>query len=105
MCCLQLGVRELVAGALDINGASPRRFFFEVLARFATSEGEAERLQYFVTLEGRDDLYRYNQREGEHLPLNLHCACYSCGKPHSAPLCLPREPSMLAQNSRHADKL
>ncbi len=57
-------VGALVAGALDINGASPRRFFFEVLRRFACSEVEAERLDYFCSAEGRDDLWNYNQREG-----------------------------------------
>ena len=30
---------------------------------FATAEHEKERLQYFVSPEGRDDLYQYNQRE------------------------------------------
>lgn len=34
-----------------------------MLAHFATAEHEIERLQYFATAEGRDDLYRYNQRE------------------------------------------
>lgn len=37
--------------------------FRQVLAHFATAEHEVERLQYFATAEGRDDLYRYNQRE------------------------------------------
>ena len=59
---VQLGA--LVAGALDIAGASPRRFFFEVLRHLATDEHERERLEYLSTPEGRDDLYRYNQREG-----------------------------------------
>ena len=31
---------------------------------FATSEREKERLQYFASPEGRDDLYQYNQKEG-----------------------------------------
>ena len=53
-----------MAGALDINGASPRRHFFQVLCSFATDEAERERLEYLATPEGRDDLYRYNQREG-----------------------------------------
>lgn len=59
---VQIG--PLVAGALDINGASPRRFFFQVLRHFAASEVETERLEYFASAEGRDDLYAYNQREG-----------------------------------------
>eukprot|EP00897_Mesotaenium_endlicherianum_P010395 jgi/Mesen1/9384/ME000610S08681 len=57
-------VADLVEAALDINSASPRRYFFEVLSHFATEEREVERLQYFATAEGRDDLHRYNQREG-----------------------------------------
>jgi len=57
-------VRALVQGALDIAGASPRRYFFQVLQNFACTELERERLAYFATAEGRDDLYRYNQKEG-----------------------------------------
>ncbi|GIL54285.1 hypothetical protein Vafri_9851, partial [Volvox africanus] len=57
-------VRSLVQGCLDIGGASPRRYFFQVLRHFADLERERERLSYFATAEGRDDLYRYNQREG-----------------------------------------
>jgi sulfite reductase alpha subunit-like flavoprotein len=64
-CQVQLGA--LVQGVLDVNGASPRRFFFEVLQHFASSQVEAERLQYFATPEGREDLYIYNQREGRTL--------------------------------------
>jgi len=30
---------------------------------FATAEHERERLKYFASPEGRDDLYRYNQKE------------------------------------------
>ena len=55
---------DLVAGALDINGASPRRHFLEVLSAFSGAEAEADRLQYFASPEGREDLYAYNQREG-----------------------------------------
>lgn len=61
----QVTAWDLVAGCFDICGASPRRFFFEVLHSFATNEVEKERLQYLATPEGRDDLYRYNQQEGE----------------------------------------
>ncbi|KAL2609095.1 hypothetical protein R1flu_027668 [Riccia fluitans] len=56
-------VRTLVEGVLDVSSASPRRYFFEVMSNFATAEHEKERLQYFATSEGRDDLYQYNQRE------------------------------------------
>ena len=75
MCTLlQVRLRALVGGALDVAGASPRRYFFEVLRHFATDEREQERLQYLSTPEGRNDLYTYNQREGATgqpcLPLN-----------------------------------
>jgi sulfite reductase alpha subunit-like flavoprotein len=68
---VQVRLGALVAGALDVAGASPRRFFFEVLRHFATDERERERLQYLSTPEGRDDLYRYNQREGAVTSANL----------------------------------
>ncbi|XP_022756083.1 NADPH-dependent diflavin oxidoreductase 1 isoform X2 [Durio zibethinus] len=35
----------------------------EVMSFFATAEHEKERLQYFASPEGRDDLYQYNQKE------------------------------------------
>ena len=57
-------VGALVQGVLDISAASPRRYFFEVLQHFATSELEIDRLEYFATPAGRDDLYTYNQKEG-----------------------------------------
>ena len=50
-----------------MNGASPRRYFFEVLHHFATAELELDRLEYFSTPAGRDDLYTYNQKEGVNL--------------------------------------
>jgi sulfite reductase alpha subunit-like flavoprotein len=56
-------VRTIVEALMDIDSASPRRYFFEVMSHFAKAEHEKERLQYFATPEGRDDLYRYNQRE------------------------------------------
>lgn len=136
-CTVRLGA--LVAGALDVNGASPRRFFFQaggsrqllcsaavlssrwrwdaplhntlptrdhlirlwflpplppptparlgcpqVLHQFVRgSELEEERLAYFSSPEGRDDLYEYNQREGmagagsfrEEVQRHVLCAC------------------------------
>lgn len=33
------------------------------MSYFATAEHEKERLQYFASPEGRDDLYEYNQKE------------------------------------------
>ncbi|ONM38391.1 NADPH reductase TAH18 [Zea mays] len=37
--------------------------YYTVMSFFATSEREKERLQYFASPEGRDDLYQYNQKE------------------------------------------
>lgn len=37
--------------------------FSQVMSYFATAEHEKERLQYFASPEGRDDLYKYNQKE------------------------------------------
>ena len=56
-------VKYLIAGAVDIDSASPRRYFFEVMSHFAASSLEQERLQYFASAEGAVDLYKYNQRE------------------------------------------
>ena len=64
---LQVRVGDLVSGVLDVAGASPRRFFFEVLMHFATDPVEADRLAYFGSPDGREALAQYNQREGEEL--------------------------------------
>ncbi|CAM6079491.1 unnamed protein product [Sphagnum tenellum] len=56
-------VKTLVEAVMDVDSASPRRYLFEVMSHFAGAEHERERLVYFATPEGRDDLYRYNQRE------------------------------------------
>lgn len=37
--------------------------FFKVMSHFVTADHEKEKLEYFATPEGRDDLYRHNQRE------------------------------------------
>lgn len=58
-----LPARALVAGALDVASATPRRYFFEVASRYATDADERERLAHFASAAGRDELYRYNQRE------------------------------------------
>ncbi|XP_066309595.1 NADPH-dependent diflavin oxidoreductase 1 [Miscanthus floridulus] len=60
----RIKLRTFVALTMDVASASPRRYFFEVMSFFATSEREKERLQYFASPEGRDDLYQYNQKEG-----------------------------------------
>ncbi|KAK7374933.1 hypothetical protein VNO80_08376 [Phaseolus coccineus] len=56
-------LRNFVEFAMDVASASPRRYFFEVMSFFATAEHERERLKYFISPEGRDDLYQYNQKE------------------------------------------
>ncbi|XP_047260309.1 NADPH-dependent diflavin oxidoreductase 1 isoform X2 [Capsicum annuum] len=56
-------LKTFVELAMDVASASPRRYFFEVMSYFASAEHEKERLQYFASPEGRDDLYEYNQKE------------------------------------------
>ncbi|XP_068654281.1 NADPH-dependent diflavin oxidoreductase 1 isoform X2 [Aristolochia californica] len=56
-------LRNFVELTMDVASASPRRYFFEVMSFFATAEHEKEKLQYFGSPEGRDDLYLYNQKE------------------------------------------
>ncbi|KAF3443896.1 hypothetical protein FNV43_RR13586 [Rhamnella rubrinervis] len=56
-------LKSFVELTMDIASASPRRYFFEVMSIFATAQHEKERLQYFASPEGRDDLYQYNQKE------------------------------------------
>ncbi|XP_061348575.1 NADPH-dependent diflavin oxidoreductase 1 isoform X1 [Gastrolobium bilobum] len=58
-----LKLRTFVEFTMDVASASPRRYFFEVMSFFATAEHERERLKYFASPEGRDDLYQYNQKE------------------------------------------
>ena len=60
MCCSALA---LAMGVLDITGASPRRRVFELMARHAAAPVEQDRLQYFGSAEGRDDLATYCSRE------------------------------------------
>ncbi|XP_071722157.1 NADPH-dependent diflavin oxidoreductase 1 isoform X2 [Rutidosis leptorrhynchoides] len=56
-------LKDFVQWTMDVASASPRRYFFEVMSFFATAEHEKERLEYFASPEGRDDLYQYNQKE------------------------------------------
>uniref|UniRef100_A0A1D1ZFR5 NADPH-dependent diflavin oxidoreductase 1 n=1 Tax=Anthurium amnicola TaxID=1678845 RepID=A0A1D1ZFR5_9ARAE len=56
-------LKTFVEFSMDVASASPRRYFFEVMSFFAKAEHEKERLQYFASPEGRDDLYQYNQKE------------------------------------------
>ncbi|CAL5225422.1 g8237 [Coccomyxa viridis] len=61
---MQARVGDVVAGVLDVSGASPRRFFFEVLRQFSADPVEVDRLTYFASPDGREALAQYNQREG-----------------------------------------
>lgn len=56
-------LKTFVALTMDVASASPRRYFFEIMSYFATYETEKEKLQYFTSPEGRNDLYSYNQKE------------------------------------------
>ncbi|KAL9645821.1 hypothetical protein ABK040_003553 [Willaertia magna] len=53
---------ELFERYLDIQG-TPRRYFFELASHFAMDSEEKERLEYFGSSDGTDDLYRYNHKE------------------------------------------
>lgn len=50
------------AGAILLS-YTDNPFLIQVMSVFATAEHEKERLQYFASPEGRDDLYQYNQKE------------------------------------------
>ncbi len=56
-------LRDVIASSLDVSSAPPRRYFFEVISHFATLEMERGCLRDFASSEGKDDLYRYCQRE------------------------------------------
>ncbi|XP_020594864.1 NADPH-dependent diflavin oxidoreductase 1-like, partial [Phalaenopsis equestris] len=56
-------LKTFVSLTMDVASASPRRYFFEVMSFYAKSKHEKERLQYFASSEGRDELYQYNQKE------------------------------------------
>ncbi|KAI9316606.1 hypothetical protein BX666DRAFT_2019230 [Dichotomocladium elegans] len=53
--------RDLFIKYLDVFGV-PRRSFFEMLAHFTKDDNQTERLRYFATPEGQDDMYKYCQR-------------------------------------------
>mmetsp|Transcript_15410 Transcript_15410/g.60220 ORF Transcript_15410/g.60220 Transcript_15410/m.60220 type:complete len:376 (-) Transcript_15410:20-1147(-) len=55
-------VEQLLQRHLDIMGA-PRRFFFMTMAHLATAEHERERLQYFASSEGQDEMRWYCTKE------------------------------------------
>ncbi|CAG9461302.1 unnamed protein product [Pedinophyceae sp. YPF-701] len=53
----------LFRAALDVAGASPRRYFFTVAAHFARAQHERERLAELASPEGLEELYEYNEKE------------------------------------------
>jgi sulfite reductase alpha subunit-like flavoprotein len=59
---MPMSIGELFAYHLDILG-TPRRYCFELLSHFATAPHEQERLKYFASNEGQDDMRRYALRE------------------------------------------
>ncbi|XP_078382662.1 NADPH-dependent diflavin oxidoreductase 1-like isoform X2 [Oculina patagonica] len=54
-------IQHLVQHYLDIQGV-PRRYFFELLSHFTTSDLEKEKLQEFCSAEGQEELYSYCYR-------------------------------------------
>ena len=58
-----VSARILIASSFDIASASPRRYFYETAARFTKNPDEQERLIYFASPSGRDDLHKYGARE------------------------------------------
>ncbi|KAN0039375.1 hypothetical protein ACTA71_001569 [Dictyostelium dimigraforme] len=59
---LPITVYDLVRYYFDILG-SPRRYFFQLLSHFVNNPMEKERLEFFSSTEGQDDLRTYNQKE------------------------------------------
>uniref|UniRef100_A0A383VDI1 NADPH-dependent diflavin oxidoreductase 1 n=1 Tax=Tetradesmus obliquus TaxID=3088 RepID=A0A383VDI1_TETOB len=97
--------RAIVQGVLDLSNCSPRRYLFQVLSHFASNAMQQERLQYFATAEGRDDLYRYNQRERRSL-LEVLQDFSSAAPPlerllEAAPLLSPRQFSLTSSPAAH----
>jgi len=64
---LHRGVRlgDLIQGTLDCTGASPAKWFFELLEYYcpSTASLEKEKLRFLISAEGSEDLYIYNKRE------------------------------------------
>ena len=58
-----LHLASLVERCLDVHGAAPRQYFFEVASRFASDAAERERLGELASMESRDDLWEYCTRE------------------------------------------
>lgn len=55
-------IQHLVEHYLDIQGV-PRRYFFELLSHFTSSDLEKEKLLEFCSAEGQEELYSYCYRQ------------------------------------------
>jgi len=57
-----LTLREVLDGYFDLQ-KPPTQYFFELISHFATAEHEKEKLQFFASPEGQDDLNWYSWKE------------------------------------------
>eukprot|EP00892_Ulva_mutabilis_P003315 jgi/Ulvmu1/1355/UM011_0083.1 len=95
----------VACGVLDIAGTPPRRPLFRCLAACAAADAERERLEYFASAEGRDDLAVYCARERRSLLDVLQdfpSATPTLGQLlESAPLLRPRQFSLSSSPLAH----
>ncbi|KAL1817924.1 hypothetical protein ACET3Z_020498 [Daucus carota] len=56
-------LKSFIEFTMDVASASPRRYFFEVMSFFASAQSEKEKLQYFISAEGRDALHNYQKEQ------------------------------------------
>ena len=57
----------LIAGAIDVEGAPPRRTFFEALSQLCPDGMYKERLSHLGSAKGREDLNEYVTQEGRNI--------------------------------------
>lgn len=57
-----LTLRELLDGYFDLQ-KPPNQYFFEIISHFASAEHEKEKLEFFASSEGQDDLNWYSWKE------------------------------------------
>jgi sulfite reductase alpha subunit-like flavoprotein len=58
---LPLRLWDAVANYLDIAG-TPKRYFFEMLSYFATDDLQRDRLRFFASQQGAEEMYDYSIR-------------------------------------------
>ncbi|KAL6503299.1 hypothetical protein OROGR_025222 [Orobanche gracilis] len=56
-------LKTFVKFTMDVASASPRRYFFKVMSYFAGAQNEKKKLQFFMSVEGRDALYEYQKEQ------------------------------------------